>query len=595
MRIFFMSFILASSCLAQNQIPFPQTHFWLCEPSGTLMRSKVFGVNGDFETRVLVEGEDQGVTFTERLAARSIDLDEPRGKVYWVLYKNADTTTSNIFRANLDGSEFETFVSFDGVISGIQIDSVNARVYWVESEVATYFSRIVSTNLDGGDETVHFDSNGLDAFGFGDTPLFWDLALNVEDREVWFYLRGTTVERMNRSGRFVGFNLDTEQLFLETEISEKNLYPVKGMSLEEEILFYNIPSIALDPDGQSNVGSRQTNFAATMSLDNLFLGEEGAGFTSGGDSSIFGIVGFLFTDAYFAPGTSNSAFQVDRLYFVSNPVPGSVVDPLLTTLGRITQIGLVGDDFGGHMLVGVPGQHMGTFVPHMGEPLSIDADFIEADFQDGVMRGYYPEDVDNDGFPETAALALLLAAYADYGEPLLGAIREDYDHNIATLTLEELNSLSLQREYLAALFLLGSDVKEALIGILADDGTTLMGEYVSVDVDDFVRDGTEPFSGSGDVDGDGVSNLDEYVNTIAAGGSVDDFVESALDAGSAGGDSGGGGGGGCIIATHANSSALSDEVDAIRSFRDSVLLRNSIGTALSNAYYRTSQWILRSH
>jgi hypothetical protein len=56
----------------------------------------------------------------------------------------------------------------------------------------------------------------------------------------------------------------------------------------------------------------------------------------------------------------------------------------------------------------------------------------------------------------------------------------------------------------------------------------------------------------------------------------------------AGGDSGGGGGGPCFIATAAYGTPMASDIDALRAFRDTVLLDNAMGSALVDAYYRVS-------
>jgi PKD repeat protein len=60
--------------------------------------------------------------------------------------------------------------------------------------------------------------------------------------------------------------------------------------------------------------------------------------------------------------------------------------------------------------------------------------------------------------------------------------------------------------------------------------------------------------------------------------------------GTGGGFGGGGGlpGGGCFIATAAYGTPFNEHLDAFRSFRDAVLLKSALGTALVDAYYTTS-------
>jgi hypothetical protein len=44
-----------------------------------------------------------------------------------------------------------------------------------------------------------------------------------------------------------------------------------------------------------------------------------------------------------------------------------------------------------------------------------------------------------------------------------------------------------------------------------------------------VKSPNEPFSGSGDLDGDGWTNADEYNGVLSWGGDGEDFLQSALD------------------------------------------------------------------
>ena len=62
----------------------------------------------------------------------------------------------------------------------------------------------------------------------------------------------------------------------------------------------------------------------------------------------------------------------------------------------------------------------------------------------------------------------------------------------------------------------------------------------------------------------------------------------SIDLGTDGGGGGGGGGGGCFIATAAYGSAMHPHVDALREWRDRVLLTNVAGRSFVSFYYRHS-------
>jgi hypothetical protein len=581
--------LISTQAFAQFEIQFPQAHFWVSETSGDVYRSKVFGRGGISEDRVLADAAAQGLNVSNDIAARSIDLDQMRGKVYWSVYENEPTIMSTIFRMNLDGSDLEPFRMVDGAVSGLQVDAAGERVYWVESNTTTFFSRLMSTNLEGGDETLHLDSDGLTIFGFGDTPLFWDLELDADAQHVWFFLRGTEVPVGDRGGFLVLHDLESGQVFLESRIREPNFYPDPERTFVEEIMFDNLPSIAVDPMGESFAGTLQRNFALAMGWEFLYWGREGAVLSNGG---FLATIGVTYTEVHYLPGTSTEILGLFNMYVVLNRLLASFPDPNTTEFGGISQYGEINGDFTFHSLVAAEGHRIGTAIPHTGNVLNLDADFIESDFAMKVSKDGYPEDFDGDGFPESAGLALLLAAHAQYSELYGPALFAGYVQNIDLLAQEtDVDDLPVHREVLAALFLLGSEVKAELIDFLHKRGIILSQDYVTLTADDSSRAANEPLSGSGDFDGDGVSNRDEYLNTIDAGGTIEQFVEAALGIRS----SGGGGGGNCLIATYASGTPLEHELVSIRSFRDSVMLSNPLGAAISKTYYQLSAWWLGDH
>ena len=70
---------------------------------------------------------------------------------------------------------------------------------------------------------------------------------------------------------------------------------------------------------------------------------------------------------------------------------------------------------------------------------------------------------------------------------------------------------------------------------------------------------------------------------------VDIAMQSGVSEPSATGDGSGGGGGGCFIATAAYGSPLSKQVEILRKFRYTYLLRYSAGQELVGFYYRTGK------
>lgn len=214
-------------------------------------------------------------------------------------------------------------------------------------------------------------------------------------------------------------------------------------------------------------------------------------------------------------------------------------------------------------------------------------------------------DMDHDGLPDRASLKLLKAVtcqaliYTNY----------TYQSNFSSFTNElDFTDLLSHDRVIPALMSIGSDMQTALREGLAKSEIFLDRDYTIVDCDtpgdclsfpsDDTRSTNEPLTGDGDIDNDGITNLQEYNNVISRGGSIDDFVLFALDAAQDGTEfvrsSGGGGGGGCLIAAAAYGTPLADDLNAIREFRNNSLLSNPLGTALSDTYYRLSAWAMPS-
>lgn len=591
MRILLLTCMVCMQVCAQNDITFPQTHFWISETTGEVIRSKVFGPGGVSEDRMLVNAAAQNLNVSNGIAARSILLDETNEKVYWCVYENSAPITSTIYRMNLDGSGMEIFLTVDGVVSGIQIDPAAGRLMWVEANVTNYFSRLMSITLEGTGETVHFDSNGATTDPLlADMPLFWDLAFDGE--RAWFIVRNP-YQVDHRHAYFVYFDLESEQFFRGSFLEERNPYFYLEQYDEQlEVLFFsNVPTLAVEPHIPPPDSVRQRYFAISLSLDDLALGTQYYSLNVG-SMGIFGLIGVV-SELHITPGTVGAgSFPLENAYWVLNRLR---LSPEAQEFGRIDQVGTINGDFNVHTLVAAQDHKIGTMIPHTENVIGFDTYFLVGDFQAKVSGDGYPEDIDEDGLPESASLALLSAAVKSNQEPVSTALQEGYVQNINLLAQESaVDELPVHREVLAALFLLGSEVRTALITFLHNQGITLTGDYATLTVADPSRAANEPLSGSGDLDGDGVSNLDEYLNTIDAGGTIEQFVQSALDDASAGGDlgGGGGGGGGCVIANVTEGTPLANELDTIRSFRDSALLTNPLGTALSKSYYLVSDWWL---
>jgi len=143
--------------------------------------------------------------------------------------------------------------------------------------------------------------------------------------------------------------------------------------------------------------------------------------------------------------------------------------------------------------------------------------------------------VDDDGggggqrIPLRWGLGMVRAVLCNPGHPHHDGTLADYEANLAIIegSAECQEEPAVQamvwpyRHSLAALLLVSSVVQnrvEACLGLECD--------YVVYHVNAKTID--EPFSDDGDLDGDGVTNADEYDNVIPWGGSIDDFVSAAM-------------------------------------------------------------------
>lgn len=191
-----------------------------------------------------------------------------------------------------------------------------------------------------------------------------------------------------------------------------------------------------------------------------------------------------------------------------------------------------------------------------GEP-HLCRDFPEIQEQFYLFRsllGVIGDDLDADGLPEDAALALVRAVVcSDDGSNLWAATMNALWINHALLGIEVAHSsLEPYREVLAALLAISGPTQAVLTQVLNDVNTPLTAQYEVARCDSaglcmpsalldkaleevyqvFALEDTligEPFAGTGDPDGDGVSNTQEYANATDAGGTLAEFVIAALD------------------------------------------------------------------
>ncbi len=235
-------------------------------------------------------------------------------------------------------------------------------------------------------------------------------------------------------------------------------------------------------------------------------------------------------------------------------------------------------------------------------------DFPEiADELSSLQEAYaFPEDIDGDGLPEAASMALLR-------ESSCGGVEDGFDEAITNAYL--VNRAGVESEFevydtgewvpyqrsLASLRLISRTMGVYLNAAFAPFDVEMFDFYVSVSCVDglcepadargsVARAADEPFAGEGDPDEDGVTNAQEWANVLARGGSEREFAVSALDASNDGSTevSFSNGSSSCFIATAAYGTPLAAELDTLRGIRDAKLLTNPLGAAFTDAYYRLS-------
>ncbi len=182
-------------------------------------------------------------------------------------------------------------------------------------------------------------------------------------------------------------------------------------------------------------------------------------------------------------------------------------------------------------------------------------DEIEREFQDFLADfGITSDDLDSDGIPEEFLLELLkLSACSDESDGLAAATSSAFRINHTIIKDEDQAAdLTDYANILATLLLVSQDMQAAITTIVEDAGITLTQSYEVVSCDgtglclpaktdgyslseafDAFAPGsksiTEPYSGTGDFDGDGIDNLTELDAVLARNGNADDFVDAASD------------------------------------------------------------------
>jgi hypothetical protein len=235
------------------------------------------------------------------------------------------------------------------------------------------------------------------------------------------------------------------------------------------------------------------------------------------------------------------------------------------------------------------------------------------DFADVFVNA--SDDLDDDGLPDIASLALVRESVCNANAPILltSSTTLAYETNLMLFDAEmDTTALERFREAIAVLMLTNATTETLIKAVIAfaNPSAPLTADYVQVtcsggvcmpaptrnttatgeflDFDGVPRAADEPFAADGDLDGDGVTNLTEYNNIQAQGGTLGDFVVVATSPELDGTEPVRSSGNGCFIATAAYGTPLAEELDALRAWRDASLLTHRTGAAFADAYYRLS-------
>jgi Beta-propeller repeat len=167
------------------------------------------------------------------------------------------------------------------------------------------------------------------------------------------------------------------------------------------------------------------------------------------------------------------------------------------------------------------------------DPGTIDAHYLtlfESEMEllyTSLGQDYLTADLDTDGLPDLFQAGLVAYVLSIKTHPYSNAVETLYVNTIAALQAEPnyATQLAPYEHALAALLITSEDMITYFTASLS-----LTGSYSSFKL---TKDGAkaldEPFSGQGDLDGDGLSNAEEYGNVVIAGGAIEEFMLAAVD------------------------------------------------------------------
>ncbi|MBM3288639.1 MAG: hypothetical protein FJY92_00665 [Candidatus Hydrogenedentes bacterium] len=142
-----------------------------------------------------------------------------------------------------------------------------------------------------------------------------------------------------------------------------------------------------------------------------------------------------------------------------------------------------------------------------------------------IGQDYLTADLDGDGLPDHFQVGLVAYVLSVQTHPYSNLVHDLYEATIASLQAEPNYAAQLQTYHhaLAALMISSEAMADYWSAYFS-----LGGAYSSFVI---TKTASEPFSAQGDLDGDGVTNGEEFQNNANAGGDIDSFMTAATDPG----------------------------------------------------------------
>ncbi len=249
------------------------------------------------------------------------------------------------------------------------------------------------------------------------------------------------------------------------------------------------------------------------------------------DGGIFEIVNRTLSQTYsFNPMMVQRAAVSGRLAYLGGPTGLTVLDiinpakPLVVGsygYAGLNDMNLCSKDGTAYLSDNDGGLFALRYSGPLSSDLSSQFDTEWATLCDLVALSPDSADLNGDGLPERWALRLIQAVLDSATAPFHEAACTAYIDNFMELSGEPDPVVQQNRECIAALLMMGADIRD-----YATTRFGLTGVYHVVE--------GEPFSGTADIDHDRMTNAQECAAVVAWGGTIDTFPEMALHTSGAG-------------------------------------------------------------